>query len=107
VINPPIPTTPGFFLQLLALYAYLLPILLYVLWSALALADMGRRTPWPIVQRVLWAAAVFFVPYLGAAAYLLLGGAQMARSVKLTVLGGGLAAYAFVLLIGVGVGGLA
>ena len=97
--NPPIPTTPSFFVQLIALYAYLLPILLYVIWSALALVDLGRRENVPT-------AIVFLVPFLGAAAYLTVGGAQTSRSVKSTVLGGGLVAYLLVLLFGLGVGGL-
>ncbi len=104
--NPPIPTTPSFFVQLIALYAYLLPILLYVIWSALALVDLGRRENVPTARRALWAAIVFLVPFLGAAAYLTVGGAQTSRSVKSTVLGGGLVAYLLVLLFGLGVGGL-
>jgi hypothetical protein len=106
VSNPPIPTTPGFLIQLLALYAYLLPILLYVLWSALALTDLGRRASLSTLNRALWATAVFLVPYIGAVAYLLAGGAQTPRTVKHTVISGGVAAYVAVLLIGMKVGGL-
>jgi hypothetical protein len=105
--HPAIPTAPGFLVQLLALYAYLLPLLLYVLWSALALTDLSRRSEATAVKRGLWAAAVFFVPYLGAAAYLLLGGAQTPRAQVRTLIGGGLAAYLLVLLVGLKVGGLA
>ena len=104
--NPPIPTTPSFLVQLIALYAYLLPILLYVLWSALALVDLGRRETLPAARRSLWVAIVYLVPFLGAAAYLTVGGAQTSRPVKSTVLIGGLAAYLLVLLFGLGVGGL-
>ena len=36
-------TLPSTLQMLLGLYAYLLPMLLYVLWSTLALWDLGQR----------------------------------------------------------------
>ncbi len=104
--NPAIPTAPGFLVQLLGLYAYLLPVLLYVLWSTLALTDLSRQSDRPALRRILWSAAVFFIPYLGAAGYLLYAAPLTPRSQVRTVLGGGLAAYLLVLLVGRTVGGL-
>ena len=36
-------TLPGRFQMILGLYAFLLPLLLYVLWTTLAFWDLGRR----------------------------------------------------------------
>jgi Phospholipase_D-nuclease N-terminal len=89
----------------LALYGYLLPLLLYVFWSVLALYDVGRR---PELARGAvwgWTAAVFAVPFLGALGYLLLGGSKLPRMLRMVALAG-LVLYALVLLVGRGIGGI-
>jgi hypothetical protein len=71
--------------MLLGLYGYLLPTLLYVLWSTLA---------------------IFLLPFVGAIAYLLLGGGQMSQRSRIIAVGGGAAAYFLILLVGAAAGGV-
>jgi Phospholipase_D-nuclease N-terminal len=93
--------------MLLGLYAYLLPLLLYVVWSALAFWDLGRRDRIGGVQLWMWAAIIFLVPVLGALAYLLVGGGQVSRQLKLSAVGGGAFVYLVVLWLGFMHGGIA
>lgn len=84
---------------LVALYGYLLPIMLYAAWSALAFADLGRRQ----VSRgtaVGWIAVILLVPFFGALSYHLVGGSSLPRSVRGVVIGGGLACVALALVLG-------
>jgi hypothetical protein len=97
---------PSMLQMLLGLYGFLLPLLLYVVWSALALWDIGRRKEFGTVAIWGWVLAIFAVPVLGAVAYLLAGGSQVSRTLKLTTVVGGIAAYAAVLLIGASIGGI-
>ena len=97
---------PSALQMLLGLYGYLLPLLLYVGWSALALWDIGRRKELSTVAVWAWVLAIFVFPGVGAAAYLLAGGSQVARPLKLATVVGGAAAYVLVLLIGRSIGGI-
>jgi hypothetical protein len=97
---------PSTLQMLLGLYGFLLPLLLYVVWSALALWDIGRRKELGTGAVWGWVLAIFAVPVLGAAAYLLVGGSQVSRTLKLATVVGGSAAYAAVLLIGAAIGGI-
>lgn len=92
--------------MLLGLYAYLLPLLLYVLWSTLALWDLGRR---PALQPAViwaWALAVFLLPLIGPLVYLLFGAGQLSGRSRLVTIGGGAAIYVIVLLVGAAAGGI-
>jgi hypothetical protein len=91
--------------MILALYAYLLPTLLYVLWTTLALWDLGRRADTPTAKVWLWGLAIFALPFVGALAYLFVGGATLAPRVKLLALGG-TGAYLVVLALGASLGGI-
>jgi hypothetical protein len=97
---------PGNLQMVLGLYAYLLPLLLYVVWSTLALWDLGQRESLSGGAVWLWAFAVFLLPFVGALAYLFIGGAAVAPRTRLVAVGGGAALYALVLVIGAGVGGI-
>ena len=98
-------TMPSGLQMILALYAYLLPTLLYVLWTTLALWDLGRRADTPTAKVWLWALAIFALPFVGALAYLFVGGATLAPRVKLLALGG-TGAYLVVLALGASLGGI-
>jgi hypothetical protein len=89
----------------LGLYAYLLPLLLYVLWSTLALWDLGRRDELTAPAVWIWAFAIFALPFLAALGYLFFGGSRLAPRVKLLALGGG-AAYLLILALGASIGGI-
>ncbi len=47
-------TMPSNLQMILGLYAYLLPLLLYVLWTTLALWDLGRRAETPATATWIW-----------------------------------------------------
>jgi hypothetical protein len=98
-------TLPSSLQMLLGLYAYLLPLLLYVLWSTLALWDLGRREELTTAAVWIWALLIFALPFVGALVYLFVGSARLAPRVRLLALGGG-AAYLLILALGSFIGGI-
>jgi len=92
--------------MLLGLYGYLLPILLYVLWSTLALWDLGRRGEARPAFTWGWTLAIFLLPFVGAIVYLLFGGGQISQRSRIVAVGGGAAAYFLILLVGAAAGGV-
>jgi hypothetical protein len=92
--------------MLLGLYGYLLPTLLYVLWSTLALWDLGRRADLRLPFIWSWTIAIFLLPFIGPIAYLLFGGGQISARARIVTVGGGAAAYVLVLLVGAATGGV-
>ncbi len=98
-------TLPGNLQMILGLYAYLLPLLLYVVWTALALWDLGCRAEITAIRLWIWVLIVLALPLAGALAYLFLGGSRLAPRHKLIALGGG-AAYLLVLVLGFAMGGI-
>ncbi len=99
-------TLPSYLQMILGLYGYLLPLLLYVVWSTLALWDLGRREGIAGGAVWGWAFLIFLVPFLGALAYLFFGGATLNSRTRLVAVGGGAAIYALVLLVGSSIGGI-
>lgn len=97
---------PSFLQMLLGLYGFLLPLLLYVVWSSLALWDIGKRRELGAAAVWGWVLAIFALPIIGAAAYLLAGSGQISKPLKLATVGGGIAAYALVLVLGSAIGGI-
>jgi phospholipase D-like protein len=98
-------TLPGNVQMILGLYAFLLPLLLYAVWTTLALWDLGRRGDATAVSAWVWAFLIFALPFIGALAYLFLSGSHLAPRIKLIALGGG-AAYVLVLVLGFALGGI-
>jgi hypothetical protein len=98
-------TLPSNFQMILGLYAFLLPLLLYVLWTTLALWDLGRRAETTARATWVWVILILALPFVGALAYLLLSGTQLTSRIKLIALGGG-AAYLLVLALGISIGGV-
>ena len=90
---------PSSLSMLMSLYGYLLPIMLYAAWSALAFTDLGRRQ----VSRGVagaWVAAILLVPFLGALAYHVVGGSTVPKAMRVVTVGGGLVCVVLALLIG-------
>ncbi len=106
-MNTTVPPLPGLAQNLLGLYGFLLPVLLYVAWSTLALWDLGRRDDARGGAVWGWTLAVFGLPFVGALAYLLRGTRAVPRTLALAAVGGGIAVYAVVLLVGRALGGIA
>ena len=98
-------TLPSNFQMILGLYAFLLPLLLYVLWTTLAFWDLGRRSEATAAATWVWVFLILALPFLGALAYLFLSGTQLTSRIKLIALGGG-AAYLLVLALGISIGGV-
>jgi hypothetical protein len=98
-------TLPSNLQMFLGLYAYLLPLLLYVLWSTLALWDLGQRSELTTTAVWIWALSIFALPFVAALGYLFFGATRLAPRVKLLALGGG-AAYLLILAIGSSIGGI-
>lgn len=92
-------SSPTTLQMLLGLYGYLIPILLYVLWSTLALYDLGRREDLGTGALWGWTAVVFLVPFLGALLYLLIGGARLSSQSRMIGVLGGAGVYAVVLAL--------
>jgi hypothetical protein len=98
-------TLPSNFQMILGLYAFLLPLLLYVLWTTLALWDLGRRTETSATATWVWVLLILALPFVGALAYLFLSATQLTPRIKLIALGGG-AAYLLILALGISIGGV-
>ncbi len=98
-------TMPSNLQMILGLYAFLLPLLLYVMWTTLALWDLGRRSGTTATATWIWSILILALPFLGALAYLFLSGAQLTPRIKMIALGGG-AAYLAVLALGMSIGGV-
>lgn len=98
-------TLPSNFQMILGLYAFLLPLLLYVLWTTLTLWDLGRRTETTATTTWIWSLLILALPFVGALAYLFLGRTKLTSRIKLIALGGG-AAYLLILALGISIGGV-
>jgi hypothetical protein len=98
-------TLPGNFQMILGLYAFLLPLLLYVLWTTVALWDLGRRPEATAAKTWAWAFLILALPFLGALAYLFLSGTRLTSRIKWIALGGG-GAYLLILALGTAIGGV-
>jgi hypothetical protein len=98
-------TLPSNFQMILGLYAFLLPLLLYVLWTTLALWDLGRRPETTATGTWVWVFLILALPFVGALGYLFLSRTQLTSRIKLIALGGG-AAYLLVLGLGISIGGV-
>jgi hypothetical protein len=99
----PLPST---WQTLLNLYGFLVPFMLYAAWSTLAFWDIGRREGLSRAGAIGWIAAVLLAPFAGAAAYHLLGGSRVPGHLRAAIVGGGIAFYVLVLIVGSLVGGV-
>ena len=70
-------------------YVYLFSVVLYCVWSTLGFLDLSGE---PSVRRVYgWGAVILLLPFIGAAAYLLLGSSRFSPAARFTTVIGGLA----------------
>lgn len=95
---------PSLLQMLLGLYGFLLPTLLYVLWSTLALWDLGRRTDLRPGAIWGWTLAIFLLPFIGPIVYLLIAATALPRQTRLTAVLGGGGVYALVALMALAAG---
>lgn len=85
---------------LIGLYGYAFPLILYVAWVVLALWDLARREDLAGTARLGWTAAVLVLPLVGPIGYLLAGGSQIPRGMRLFLVLGGIAIYAGLAALG-------
>ncbi|HZA27827.1 MAG TPA: right-handed parallel beta-helix repeat-containing protein [Actinomycetota bacterium] len=78
----------------ISLYAYLLPLALYAAWLAVAFWDLARRDDMSLRARTGWMAAVLLIPLLGPVAYYVVGRSPIPGAIRLTMVAGGMVAYA-------------
>ncbi|MEX2550250.1 MAG: right-handed parallel beta-helix repeat-containing protein [Nitriliruptoraceae bacterium] len=93
-----VPIGIGGFSTLFGVLGWLGPFALFAAWVALALVDLARREELGRWTRVAWTIGVLVIPFVGAPAYLLAGGATFPRWLRWTVVVIG--ASASVLLLG-------
>ena len=78
---------------LFGLFDYVVPIMLYCAWSALAFLDLAR-TNGDRGRTWRWSLVILLLPVVGAAGYLALGTSNGARRTGITVVMSGVAVMA-------------
>jgi plastocyanin len=99
VLGIPLATT--WWGTLIGLYAYALPLILYTAWVSIALWDLARQDAVPNRIRILWMLVVLAVPLLGPIAYYAFGRSPIQRSLRITLVVGGLGVYVALAALGV------
>lgn len=92
-------TAPTHLQMLFGLYGYLIPLFLYVMWSTLALHDLGQRGELGAGRVWGWTTAIYLLPFVGPLLYLSIGGARLSRFARVIGILGGIGIYAIVLVI--------
>ena len=83
---------------LFGLFDYVVPIMLYCAWSALAFIDLARADG-DKGRTWRWSLVILLLPVLGAAVYLVFGSSQKARRSGVAFVTGGLAVMAAAFMI--------
>lgn len=97
-------TTFGAFI---GLYAYVLPMVLYAAWVAIAIWEIiTRRGDLSRGAGVGWILAILIVPFLGVIAYYIFGKSQIPVGYRWVLLAGGMGAYLLFLVLGLIIGGV-
>ena len=91
VLGVPIATT--WWSLALGLYGYILPLVLYVTWVAIAMWDLIRQESLPIPFRTRWMLVVLVVPFVGPLLYFVWGRSPIPRQLRLVLTAGGIAVY--------------
>ncbi|MDP8957231.1 MAG: PLDc N-terminal domain-containing protein [Actinomycetota bacterium] len=79
---------PTWWSLLLGMYAYVLPLALYVTWVTIAVWDLVRRDERNSF-RIGWMLIIFAVPFLGPVLYYVWGRTEISRSVRIMLVVGG------------------
>ena len=83
---------------LFGLFDYVVPIMLYCAWSALAFIDLARANG-ERARTWRWSLAILLLPVVGAAMYLAFGSSEKARRTGIAFVTGGLAVMAAAFVI--------
>ena len=101
-----VPVGLGGFSTLFGVLGWLAPFALFSAWVALALIDLARREDLGRPAVVAWTAGVLVLPFVGAPAYLLAGGAELPRWLRWTTVVGATVVLAVLLGAAAVIGGL-
>jgi len=96
---------PTWWSLLLATYAYLLPLILYVAWVSIAIWDLVRQETVANRRRVGWMAIILLVPLLGPILYYVFGRSPIPRSLRTMLVAGALGIYVVIAALAVVIGG--
>ncbi len=96
---------PTWWSLLLATYAYLLPLILYVAWVSIAMWDTIRQESMPNRRRIGWMAIVLLVPFVGPILYYAIGRSPIPRSVRVMLVAGAMGIYVLFAALSVVLGG--
>jgi plastocyanin len=96
--------TPTWWGLLLATYAYLLPLILYVAWVSIAIWDLIRQEGVADRRRIGWMAAVLLVPLLGPILYYIVGRSPIPRSLRTMLVAGGMGIYILIAVLAIFIG---
>ncbi len=96
---------PTWWSLLLATYAYLLPLILYVAWVSIAIWDLIRQETVANRRRIGWMAIILLVPLLGPILYYVFGRSPIPRSVRTMLVAGALGIYVVIAALAVVIGG--
>ncbi len=88
-----VPIATSWWSLALGLYGYILPLVLYVTWVAVAVWDLIRQESLPIPFRARWMLVVLVVPFLGPLLYFVWGRSPIPRQLRLVLTAGGVAVY--------------
>jgi hypothetical protein len=90
----------------LGLYAYVLPLVLYASWVAIAVWEIVKRDDMGRGAGVAWILAILVLPFVGVIAYYIFGKSRIPAVYRWVLLAGGMGAYLLFLAIGMVVGGV-
>jgi hypothetical protein len=90
---------------LVVLYAYVLPLVLYAVWVAIAIWEViVRRDDLGTGGEIGWILAILVIPFLGVIAYYVIGKSKIPVSHRWVLLAGGMGAYLLFLVLGLFLG---
>lgn len=104
IMGVPFASTFGAFI---GLYAYVLPLVLYAAWVAIAIWEIiNRRDDLSRGAGIGWILVTLIVPFVGVIAYYIFGKSQIPVAYRWVLLAGGMGAYLLFLVLGLVVGGV-
>jgi plastocyanin len=105
VLGLSIIAAPTWWSLLLGVYAYLLPLILYVAWVSIALWDLIRQEGLSNRGRMAWMAVVLLIPLLGPILYYVIGRSPIPRSLRAMLVAGGMLVYVLIAGLAIVLGG--
>ncbi|MCB1176291.1 MAG: PLDc N-terminal domain-containing protein [Leptospiraceae bacterium] len=90
--------TPGFIEYLVGMYAYYLPFILYMVWAPISIYDLSGKNEEGSAG-IIWTLVLILIPVIGAALYLILGKSNIQKTVRFTMVYGGLGFFLFVFIL--------